>query len=82
MEWSMTWEEIRRAYPDQWVIIEFQKLDDTLEVVDGHVIAAASTRDEIYRRVKTDGRGARRGNSLLWRSAARFRGDILAATFR
>ncbi len=53
----MTWEEIRRAYADQWVIIEAQQLDDALEVVDGHVIAAAPTREEIYRRVMTDGRG-------------------------
>jgi SpoU rRNA methylase family enzyme len=53
----VTWQEIRRAHPDQWVIIEFEKLDDALEVLEGRVIAAAPTREEIYRRVMTDGRG-------------------------
>ncbi len=53
----MTWDEIRRAYPDQWVLIEFHQLDPALEVLDGEVIGAAPTREEIYRRVMKDGRG-------------------------
>jgi hypothetical protein len=53
----VTWDEIRRAHSGQWVIIEYGRLDDELEVVDGEVIAAAPTRDEIYRRLMQDGRG-------------------------
>jgi hypothetical protein len=54
---SMTWEEIRCTYPNQWVIIDVERLDDALEVVAGRVIAAAPTREEIYRRVMTDASG-------------------------
>jgi len=43
----MTLAEIKRQYPNQWVLIEFTKLDDELAVVDGKVLAHSSSRDEI-----------------------------------
>ncbi len=49
----MNLEQIQRAYPDQWVIIEFTKLDDELKVVEGKVIAHAKDRREIEKTVAT-----------------------------
>ena len=41
--------EIRKKYPNQWVLIEFSKLDKNLRVKEGKVIAPASTKEEIYK---------------------------------
>jgi len=49
----MNLEQIQRAYPDQWVIIEFTKLDDELKVVEGNVIATAKDRREIEKKAAT-----------------------------
>lgn len=43
----MKFDEIKQRYPDQWVLIEFTKLDDELKVAEGRVIAHARSRDEI-----------------------------------
>jgi len=47
----MNLEQIQHAYPDQWVIIEFTKLDDELKVVEGKVIATAKDRLEIEKKL-------------------------------
>jgi len=44
-------EEIKRRYPNQWVLIAYVEPDDELEVVSGEVIAHAPSRDEIYRKL-------------------------------
>ncbi len=31
----MQWEEIRRQYAGQWVLVEYQQLDEQLNVVEG-----------------------------------------------
>jgi hypothetical protein len=49
----MTLEEIKQQYPDQWVLIEFTKLDDELCVVDGNVIAHSPSRHEIDQQLAT-----------------------------
>ena len=41
-------EEIRRRYRGEWVLIEYNKLDDDLNVVEGEVIAHLPNREEIY----------------------------------
>jgi hypothetical protein len=43
----MRLEEIKRQYPNEWVLIEFTALDDELKVVAGEVIAHSPNRDEI-----------------------------------
>jgi hypothetical protein len=48
----LTMEEIKRQYPDQWVLIAYTKLDENLEVVRGEVIATAPNREDIYRKLK------------------------------
>jgi hypothetical protein len=49
----MTFEEIKRQYPNQWVLIEFTTLDDELRVVDGEVLAHSASRDEIEKELTT-----------------------------
>jgi hypothetical protein len=49
----MTFEEIKRQYPNQWVLIEFTQLDDELAVVDGRVLAHSPNRNEIERALTT-----------------------------
>ncbi len=44
----MKMEEIRKCYQGEWVLIEYTKLDDDLNVVDGEVIAHSPNREEIY----------------------------------
>ncbi|MGH9837012.1 MAG: hypothetical protein ACREBD_27615 [Blastocatellia bacterium] len=50
---TLTMEEIKRQYPNQWVLIEFTKLDEYLNVVRGRVVASAQTKDEIYSKLLT-----------------------------
>ncbi len=53
----MTWEEIRRQYAGQWVLIEYQQLDEQLNVVEGEVVAHSPEKEEIYRQLlKTTGK--------------------------
>jgi hypothetical protein len=41
--------EIRKRYRDQWVLIEFSKLDKDLRVKDGKVLAHAANKEDIYK---------------------------------
>jgi hypothetical protein len=49
-EW-LTWPEIVERYPDQFVLVEFTELDEDLNYERGKVIATASSKDEIYRKL-------------------------------
>ncbi|MGH7961023.1 MAG: hypothetical protein ACRERD_04245 [Candidatus Binatia bacterium] len=44
----MKWEEIRNQYAGQWVLIEYQRLDDHLNAVEGEVIAHSPQKEEMY----------------------------------
>jgi hypothetical protein len=50
---TLTMEEIKQQYPNMWVLIEFTRLDEYLNVVRGRVIASARTKDEIYSKLLT-----------------------------
>jgi hypothetical protein len=41
--------EIKKKYRDQWVLVEFSKLDKDLRVKDGKVIAHAVNKEDIYK---------------------------------
>jgi len=43
----VTWEEMKRHYPDAWLLIDFSELDATLQVVQGEVIAHAPHKTDI-----------------------------------
>jgi len=45
----MKWEEIRQQYAGQWVLIEYQQLDEQLNVVAGEVVAHSPVKEEIYK---------------------------------
>ena len=47
----MTLAEIKRQYPNEWVLIQFTALDDELRVVDGQVIAHSPSRDAIDKKL-------------------------------
>ncbi len=53
----MTWEEICQLYAGQWVLIEYQQLDEQLNIIEGEVIAHSPEKEEIYRLLlKTTGK--------------------------
>ncbi len=45
----MNLEEIKRKYPNEWVLVEFDRLEQDLEIKEGHVLAHASSKEEIYK---------------------------------
>jgi len=52
----MTWEEIRKRYAGQWVLIQYHELDEHLNVITGEVVAHSPAKEEIYRQLlKTTG---------------------------
>ena len=42
-------DEITKRYRNEWVLVEFSKLDKDLRVKDGKVIAHAPNKDDIYK---------------------------------
>ena len=47
----MRWEDIRKQYAGQWVLIEYQQLDEHLNVIEGDVVAHSPDKEEIYRQL-------------------------------
>ncbi|MBI4526368.1 MAG: hypothetical protein HY695_21420 [Deltaproteobacteria bacterium] len=45
----MRFDEIRKKYRNEWVLIEFSKLSKDLRIKEGKVIAHASSKEEIYK---------------------------------
>ena len=43
--------KIREEYKDEWVLIEYEDLDDNLNVRRGKVIAHSPSKEEIYARL-------------------------------
>jgi len=41
--------EIKKKYRDQWVLVEFSKLDKDLRVKQGKVLAHAANKEDIYK---------------------------------
>lgn len=53
----MKWEDIRQQYAGQWLLIEYQQLDEHLNVVEGEVIAHSVAKEEMYKHlVHTQGK--------------------------
>jgi hypothetical protein len=49
----LSYEEIKRRYPDEWLLIAEPELDDELGVIRGVVVAHSKNRDEVYRALLT-----------------------------
>lgn len=48
---KMTWEEMKKAYPDEWVAIVNSTTDEDGEI-DGEVVAHFDDKEEFYRHAK------------------------------
>jgi hypothetical protein len=44
----LTLEQMKEAYPDEWLLIAFTAVDAYFNVVAGEVVAHSKERDEIY----------------------------------
>jgi len=51
----LTWEEIQRRYPDEWVLIANPELGEDLEVLDGVVVYHGDDVEEIDRQATERG---------------------------
>ncbi len=47
----MNYEEMKKKYPQEWVLVEFAELNQDLSVKEGTVIAHSPDRDEVYRQL-------------------------------
>ena len=47
----MKWGHIKRAFKDEWVLIEIEKVDENFNVVEGEVLAHSKDKDEVYRKL-------------------------------
>jgi hypothetical protein len=45
----MRFDQIKKKYRNEWVLVEFSKLDKNLRVKDGKVIAHAPNKEDIYK---------------------------------
>jgi hypothetical protein len=50
MNQRMTWEEMKKAYPDEWLLITDYETDESGHVIAGVVERHSSDKDEVYRR--------------------------------
>jgi hypothetical protein len=51
----MTFEEIKKNYNGQWVLIAYSETDEDLQVVKGKVIAYSTNREDIYQALELAG---------------------------
>ena len=47
----MRWEEIKNAFKDQWVLVKVDKVDASLNIVEGEVLAHSKDKDEVYKKL-------------------------------
>ncbi|OGQ21739.1 MAG: hypothetical protein A3I05_09435 [Deltaproteobacteria bacterium RIFCSPLOWO2_02_FULL_44_10] len=48
MEKKMTWKEIEKKYPDEWVLVVDYDFTEFGEVKDGIVVTHSTNKEEIY----------------------------------
>jgi hypothetical protein len=51
----MTFEEIKKNYNGQWVLIAYSETDEDLQVVKGKVIAHSTDKENIYQALELAG---------------------------
>lgn len=44
----MTLNEIKNRYPHEWVLVEYQQLDDQFSIKEGHVLAHSASKETVY----------------------------------
>ncbi|MBI5043826.1 MAG: hypothetical protein HZC10_08400 [Nitrospirae bacterium] len=45
---SLTIEEIRERYPNEWVLIEYEETDSAFNIIKGHVLTHSPVKEEVY----------------------------------
>jgi len=45
----LTFEEIKEAFPDRWILIGDYEVDEHNEIIKGRVLLASYTKGEIYK---------------------------------
>lgn len=45
---SLTIEEIRERYPNEWVLIEYEEIDSEFNIIKGHVITHSPVKEDVY----------------------------------
>lgn len=50
MEKRMTWEEMKKAYPDEWLLIINVERDKSGHMVSGIIVRHSSEKAEVFRR--------------------------------
>lgn len=47
----MKWENIKKTFKDQWVLIEVEKVDESFNIIEGEVLAHSKDKDEVYQKL-------------------------------
>lgn len=47
----MKWQEIKKTFQDQWVLIDVKKVDENFDIVEGEVLAYSKDKNEIYQKL-------------------------------
>ena len=72
---KLTWDEIKRQYPDEYVILVDYDFDDNEDVAGGIVIAHARDRDAVYDQCQ---QSASRPNQIAVRYTGEIKGGIVS----
>lgn len=50
---KMTWEDVRKVYPDEWVaLVDLELAEDQMAVIGGRVVDHDRSRKAVYARTK------------------------------
>ena len=51
MNAMLTFQEIKKRYPGEWLLVGEPELDSSLKLIAGEVLAHSPSRDDIYRQL-------------------------------
>jgi len=47
----MKWQEIKKMFKEEWVLIEIRRVDEFFKVMEGEVLAHSKDKNEVYKRL-------------------------------
>jgi hypothetical protein len=47
----MKWEDIKKNFEDEWVLIKVDKVNDNFNLLEGEVLANSKDKDQVYRKL-------------------------------
>jgi hypothetical protein len=57
MPQKLSWDEIRRQYPDEWVVLTDHRIDG-IDIVEGIVVDHGAVKAEVYARLRNSPNGS------------------------